>query len=260
MSAGKPPAERPAASRWHCDLASTPNLTDVERRIGARVGAVGMTPDPQGRRLYFESVSRLAHFTGCADRSARRALRALERVGLVRRIEAGGGRNRPAVYELRLNGAEAARARTWKPGQPEPAESPPGDLADPEPGQSLVRESPKPGQLEVRVSGQKAGQSLVPLSGETRTAEARNPDKWGPKPGQSFVRRILESIESPPGAPPDGSGSAGPTPEPKSLASGLAVTLSAGRAYNPPTAADLARARGVLKVQARRLLDQERQA
>ena len=76
----------------------------------------------EGRECW-PSVSRLARMTGYAERTVRRALRALESAGLVR-VEQRAGR--PALYSLSLSttpvresGVSARSPRTESPGTPD---------------------------------------------------------------------------------------------------------------------------------------------
>ena len=145
-----------------------------------------MTPDSKNRRLYFETVDRLAHLCGISERTAQRALAKLVKRGLLIVFRKGGGRAKSTVYNLALNGAEEKREASFV---------------------------AKPRHSYDGVSRPKPRQGSVTVSGETPTDSTLNPDKSGPKPRQSSVGGILESIESQPDTPPFGERGAGSSGE-----------------------------------------------
>ena len=105
---GKPEGpKRPDYSFWFADLAATPGLSEQAMRVAMRVGAIGMTPNAKGHRLYFESLATITRATGVPRRTAQRALARLVEVGLLVVAREARGRGNPTQYALQTNGAEA---------------------------------------------------------------------------------------------------------------------------------------------------------
>lgn len=101
--------KRPDFSKWFADLAATPGLTDSHMRVACRVGAVGMTPNAQGHRLYFESLDTLQAMTGASRSTCQRALARLVKLGLLTVAKRATGRGHPTRYALRRNFQEDVR-------------------------------------------------------------------------------------------------------------------------------------------------------
>ena len=209
---------RPDYSFWFADLAATPGLSDQQMRVAMRVGAIGMTPNSDGRRLYFESIANIGRATGVPRRTCQRALVKLVEVGLLYVYEEGGGRGRSTRYALRTNGAEARAL---------------ADAASKKGATNVAPFQSKGCHQGDTDSGEKGCHEGDTVLRETVSPNAeRVPPRWPERVSPRWHPNLQESKESP-----------GADPPPK----------AAGSDPNPPSEAQIQRRRVMLRTQAREL-------